>query len=83
MNQKKIIGYFQVDKEEFGIAIVEKEFWDEHGMLSDEGLGVLEDMLPEGFYELTDSIFEYNGDISEARSRLIAIGLEEKELFEL
>lgn len=78
MSQKKVTGYFQIDKEEFGIAIVEKSFWDEHHMLSDSGLGVLEEKIPEGF-----SFFEYDGDMSEARAKLKEIGLEEKELFEL
>jgi hypothetical protein len=83
MNQKKVTGYFQIDKEEFGIAIVEKSFWDKHHMLSDSGLGVLEEKIPEGFYELSDSFFEYDGDMNEARAKLKEIGLEEKELFEL
>jgi hypothetical protein len=78
----KTIGYFQVDSEGFSIMVVEKTFWNENQCLSDSGLGVIDDLLPEGFYELSDSIFEYDGDIDEARTKLVAIGLEEKVLFE-
>ena len=76
------IGYFHFDKEGFSIAIVERTFWEENGVLDGDGIGVLEDMLPEGFYELTESVYEFDGDTEDARAKLKAIGLEEKKLFD-
>ena len=32
-----IVGYYQFDKEELSIAMVLKEFWEEHGFMSDSG----------------------------------------------
>ena len=44
-----IVGYYQFDKEEFSIAMVLKEFWEEHGLMSDSGEE--EEFVPDGFFE--------------------------------
>lgn len=73
------IGYFQVDDWQF--AIVEKSFWDQNQCLNaDDTDPFFENNLPDGFYELSESIYEYDGEIEEAKAALIAAGFEEKAL---
>jgi hypothetical protein len=75
-----IIGYFQIT--DWQIAIVEKSFWDlNHCLNSDDEDPFLDDNVPDGFYALSDSIYEYEGEVEEARQVLINASFEEKELF--
>ena len=62
--------------------LLENLFWNQNQCLnSDDEDPFFEDNLPDGFYELSDSIYEYDGEIEEAKAALIAAGFEEKVLF--
>ena len=71
--------YYQVDDEGFSIAIVSKTFWDKNGCLDDQGIP--DDVMPPGFYELSESIFEYEGDPDDAKNALNEAGFVEKKMF--
>lgn len=74
------IGYFQFDQEEFSVAVVLKDFWEENGYLDDSGSE--EEHMPDGFFALTDAIYEHNyNSIEEAKKLLKIAGFEEKVLF--
>jgi hypothetical protein len=57
--------------------IVEQQFYDDTGEL-DTDSETLEDDLPEGFYRLAESVFEYKGTAEEGRALLLAAGFIEK-----
>jgi hypothetical protein len=78
--------YFQADMDVHRpvFQIVSKEFWDANDCLNDshitEDLG---DLLPVGFFEMCESMFEIDGiDAASAKNKLLKAGFEEKVLFE-
>lgn len=75
------VGYFQFDEEEFAIALVTKAYWDEHGHM--DGNGLDDRLLPPGFYELSESVYETDLDTEDAKAALRAAGWEEKMMFEV
>jgi hypothetical protein len=76
----KIKGYFQFDDEQFSIAIVLKEFWNENKCLDDSGSE--QAFLPKRFYQQTEAIYEHDFDNhEEAVKALNNAGFFEKELF--
>lgn len=77
-----IVGYYQFDDEEFSVAMVLKEFWEEHGCMGDSGDE--EGFVPEGFFELASATYEhtYSGT-QEAKDILNAAGWVEKRMFDL
>lgn len=74
----EIVGYFQFDEEEFSIALVTKEFWDMHGTL--DGNGIDDTLVPAGFYELSESVYESDLSTDNSKAALIAAGWEERVL---
>jgi len=56
--------------------ITPKEYFDSEGGLSDES-GVADDIVPDGFYELQESTYEYDGDALEGRGMLLSLGFIE------
>lgn len=54
----KVVGYYQFDDEEFSVALVTKGFWEKYGGLDDSGSE--EKYVPDGFFQLTDAIYEHN-----------------------
>lgn len=64
------VGYFQEDQGKFTIVL--KEFWDEEGEIDPDA--DLEEILPDGFYNLADASFEYEGETSEGYDALIEAG---------
>jgi hypothetical protein len=71
--------YFQVSKgpdgEDF-FYITPKEYYDREGGLSDES-GVADEVLPEGFGETMESIYEYEGNSQVGRQILLSLGMKE------
>lgn len=57
------IGYFQIDEEEMFFAMILKSFWDENGSLDSEGSE--EDFIPEGFFAVSEGIYEHTYDSNE------------------
>ena len=57
--------------------IVEQQFYDETHEL-DTDSDTLEDDLPEGFYRLAESVYEYKSTAAEGRDKLLAAGFIEK-----
>jgi hypothetical protein len=77
--------YFQASYGENGAAfmIVSKEFWDQNGHLDDSHIAEqLGDLLPKGFYEMCESMFETDLPVKTATNLLLKAGFEEKVLFE-
>lgn len=75
-----IIGYFEIHQSG-EIAIVEKSFYDVYKGLDGDGLSEqIENALPDGFYSLAESIYEYCGS-GDPRQLLIDSGFEEKTIF--
>jgi len=56
--------------------ITPKVIYDLDGCLSDES-GVADEVLPDGFYELTESTYEYDGNLETGRQLLIGLGMKE------
>lgn len=77
------IGYFQFDAEGWSVAIVAKDFWEKHQHLADSNAfdPAVEAAIPDGFYELTDAIYETDFDTDEAKAKLVSAGFEERVLF--
>lgn len=74
------IGYFQFDPHEFSVAVVLKDFWEEHGYLDDSGSE--EEYMPEGFFMLTDAMYEHRFPTTEDAKKVLKMaGFEEKVLF--
>lgn len=76
----EIVGYFQFDEDEFAIALVTKAYWDEHGHM--DGNGLDDKLLPPGFYELSESVYETDLATEDAKAALRAAGWEERMMFE-
>lgn len=55
--------------------IIEQSFWDQNHLWDDRGQG--SDDVPPKFYEVTDSVFEYEGPYEEGRLALLAAGFVE------
>lgn len=70
--------YFQLVRQMSGnfFLITPISLYDIDGILSDES-GVADEVLPEGFYELTESTYEYQGTPETGRQLLIDIGMKE------
>ena len=83
--------YFQIHKDESfeesidTFVFVSKEFWEEHGHMDDSVNEQLEEMLPDGFYELCEGVYEFDGDVEEGREALrhfLNVKFIEKKLYE-
>jgi hypothetical protein len=70
--------YFQLVHQASGsfFLITPKTVYDLDVCLSDES-GVADEILPDGFYELTESTYEFDGDLERGRQLLIGLGLKE------
>ena len=70
--------YFQLVHQASGsfFLITPVLYYDTEGCLSDES-GVADSVLPKGFYELTESTYEYEGTLETGRQLLIDIGTRE------
>lgn len=70
--------YFELSQnaEECVFLITPRHYYDIEGVLSDES-NVAGDLLPEGFSELTESTYEFNGTPEVGRQLLIDIGMKE------
>jgi hypothetical protein len=82
------IGYFQLYTDPmFGtcIAIASKDFWEHEECLDGDGLDEdTEAALPDGLYELTESMYEHTFDTDDAaKQALLSAGFVEKELLTL
>jgi hypothetical protein len=73
---QQTVGYFQEDEGQFTLVL--KDFWDEHGGVDPDA--ELDDMLPEGFYNLADATFEYEGDPEEGADVLRQAGFKSRRL---
>lgn len=77
---EKIIGFYQFDQDEFSVALVTKDFWDKNGYLCDSGSE--EEFVPEGFFQLSEAIYEHEFDDADAARKVLNdAGWVEKELF--
>jgi hypothetical protein len=72
-----VIGYFQIHASG-EIAIVGKAFWEANHGLDGDGLDEeTESYLPDGFYSLAESVYEFDG-ATDPRQELIDAGFEER-----
>jgi hypothetical protein len=79
-NNIKTIGYYEFDEEQFSVALVTKEFWEENECLCDSGSE--EEFVPKGFYALTDAIYEHDySTYEQACEALHKAGWIKKNLF--
>ena len=65
---RQVSGYF--------FLITPKSYYDAEGVLSDQS-GVADAVLPKGFYELTESTYEYEGTSESGREILLSLGMKE------
>ncbi|MDP3985172.1 MAG: hypothetical protein Q8P82_00250 [bacterium] len=66
--------FFHLDEEEIGIpavGIAHKRYWHRHHSLFSNGLSLV---LPEGLFEASESVFEYEGTREEVEQRLTSFG---------
>lgn len=56
-------------------VISSRATWDNEGRVDDESLP--DSLVPDGFEELAESQFEFDGSVDEARDRLLAAGFVE------
>ena len=70
--------YFELSRKVSGniFLITPKTYYDKEGCLSDES-GIADAVVPKGFYELTESIYEYEGTPEQGRELLISLGMKE------
>jgi len=62
---------------------VSKEFWDANGALDDNHIDfLLEGILPDGFYEACESMFETEYSVRDAKKLLKDAGFKEMKLIE-
>ena len=73
---KKVVGYFQEDEGQFTLVL--KDYWDEHESVDPDA--DLEDLLPEGFSNLADATFEFDGELDDAASELREAGFVRRPL---
>lgn len=79
MSGQQCVGYFQFDSGAYSIAMVLKDYWDNHGGL--DGDGIDDRLIPPGFYAQAESIYETDMATDQAKAVLAAAGWEERELF--
>jgi hypothetical protein len=61
-------------------TIVPKKYWDKNKRLLDENQ-IAADLLPNGFFELSEGMYEYDGKSNEGKELLINAGfIENSEL---
>jgi hypothetical protein len=65
---RQVSGYF--------FLVTPKSYYDIEGCLSDKP-GVAKEILPEGFYELKESTYQYEGTSETGRKILLDLGLKE------
>lgn len=86
----EIVGYYQFDPDINELhtedwecpffTLVTKERWDTEHLLEDDGIDP--DLIPDGFYELTGSTFEFEHvTVEEAKKALEEKGWVEKDLY--
>jgi hypothetical protein len=70
--------YFELCRKETDsyFLITPKSYYDKEGCLSDES-GIADEALPKGFYELQESMYEYDGTSENGRQLLIDAGMKE------
>lgn len=71
--------YFELCKKEtdsYYFLITPKSYYDKEGCLSDES-GIADAVVPKGFFELQESMYEYDGMSEEGRHLLIGAGMKE------
>lgn len=70
--------YFELCRPVSGyyFLITPVSYYDTEGCLSDKA-NVADAVLPEGFYELSESTYEYEGTPEEGRKLLLALGMKE------
>lgn len=76
--------YFQGDDGEDGpmFMIVSKKFWDANECIDDNHISTaLVGILPAGFYEVCESMFQASMSMSAAKLALASAGFAEKDLF--
>lgn len=77
------VGYYQLDQADGmdAFALVELNFYNaNHGMMDDSGSE--EPFVPNGFYALTDAVYEHDfATTEEAKAALEAAGWVEKQMF--
>ncbi len=60
--------------------VVKRDFWELHGHLDDQHITAqIRKQLPDGFCEVQESVFEYNGTTDEGRELLLEMGYQEKK----
>lgn len=88
MKQPLIIrGYYQFDEQEVYVAIVLKSFWLKNLCLDNSDSLTYQDLLkiiPNGFYDLGDSLFEYDYcDALQAMKMLNNYGFLKRKIYDL
>ena len=75
--------YFQWDSEEAAIYIVKAGRWDggEHTLDDSHISSELDGILPEGFYEMCESMFETDLSYKDGIKKLKAAGFKQQHLF--
>jgi hypothetical protein len=70
--------YFELSRQASGyfFLITPKAYYDAEGCLSDQS-GIADAVLPKGFYELTESTYEYEGTSEVGRQILLDLGMKE------
>jgi hypothetical protein len=70
---------FGVYPEYSEICIVERSFWVEHGYMDDRHFsGKIDDILPDGFDEVSECTFEFlNGSLEDGIVALLKAGFEQ------
>ena len=70
--------YFEISRGVSGtfFLITPKDYYDQEGCLSDES-GVADAVVPAGFYELTESTYEFEGTPEQGRQLLLNAGMKE------
>ena len=74
--------YFAMEEVEEGVyffSMVLKTFWDENEGLNCETDEELESILPGGFFEAMESVYEFDGDPLTGLSALLAAGFTQKQ----
>lgn len=75
----KVVGYYQFDDENWGVALVTKDFWEANGYLCDSGSE--EPFVPDGFFQLSDSYYEHEFDDMDAAKKVLeSAGWVEKQI---
>lgn len=72
--------YFEVSPFDKVFFITPKKFYDKNGCLSDKNNVVPKNVLPNGFFELAESTYEYDGLIAEGKESLLKAGFIEHQL---